>query len=152
MVILLNINDKEALAEVNEILKYTDISIVKMIPVKIIEYIQNNMSINSNFRVNENLDLFEQPIKQETKRILADIYRKYICTDSERKSLELLDKNQLFQEDELKKQMYNVDNLFDNKKKKNAFQTNNQNELVTVENKSLLSKFFITIKNFFHLS
>ena len=110
--IILNINDKKALAEVNEILKYTDSSIVELIPLKIRDYIQNNMSVNSDFKVIENLDLFEQPISQEAKRILAEIYRRYICTDDERKELEILDKKQLAQEEELKKQMYNVNDLF----------------------------------------
>lgn len=144
---MLNTNDKETLAEVNEILKYTDSSIVEMIPVKIRNFIQNNMNINSNFKVNKNVDLFEQPISQETKRILAEIYRKYICTDEERKALEILDKKQLLQEEELKKQMYNMDNLFVDNNKKCKNQTYSQNELVEIKEKSIVSKIFEKIKN-----
>lgn len=83
-----------ALSEVNEILKYTDDDIVSRIPKKFITFISNNMDTNHKFKVQENVELFEQPIRNETKTILAMIYRDYFCDDVERQELIDYDKMQ----------------------------------------------------------
>ena len=74
---------RKALYEVNEILKNTDKNLVKRVPKKFMDFIKENMDTKHNFCVQKNVELFEQPMKKETKIILAMIYKDYYC-DSKR--------------------------------------------------------------------
>ena len=64
------------------------------------------------FEVQENVELFEQPVMNETKIILAMIYRAYCCDDAENKELTEYDKLQEEIEEKIKKEKYNPDNIF----------------------------------------
>ena len=110
----MNNNYRIALSEVNEILKYTDDDIVSRIPKKFITFISDNMDTNHKFKVQENVELFEQPIRNETKTILAMIYKDYFCDDVERQELIDYDKMQKDIEEKIKYEKYNSDNIFKN--------------------------------------
>ena len=110
----MNSNYRIALSEVNEILKYTDDDIVSRIPKKFITFISDNMDTNHKFKVQENVELFEQPIRNETKTILAMIYKDYFCDDVERQELIDYDKMQKDIEEKIKYEKYNSDNIFKN--------------------------------------
>lgn len=90
----MNNNYRMALTEVNEILKYTDDNMVCRIPKKFISFVAENMDTSYKFKVQENVELFDQPIRNETKTILAMIYRDYFCNDIERQELIEFDKKQ----------------------------------------------------------
>lgn len=123
----LNNNYKIALSEVNEILKYTDDDIVSRIPKKFITFISDNMDTNHKFKVQENVELFEQPISNETKTILAMIYRDYFCDDVERQ--ELID--------------------YDNKNIKEPMQSS---AMIEVKPKNFVQKIFDKIKRLFKIN
>ena len=108
----MNNNYKKALFEVNEILKCTDDDMINSIPEKLIKFIQDNMDTNHEFEVQENVELFEQPVMNETKIILAMIYRAYCCDDAENKELTEYDKLQEEIEEKIKKEKYNPDDIF----------------------------------------
>lgn len=154
----LNYNYKIALSEVNEILKYTDDDIVSRIPKKFITFISNNMDTNHKFKVQENLELFEQPIRNETKTILAMIYRVYFCDDVEKQELIDYDKMQKDIEEKIKYEKYDPDNLF--KSRKTQLDDDNKNisepmqsiAMIKVKPKNFIQKIFDKIKRLFKIN
>ncbi len=111
----MNINYKKALSEVNEILKYTDDDVVNRIPKKFMSFIKDNMEPNYKFEVQAGLDLSKQPISNETRVILAMIYRDYICSDEEKKALLNKEEKKLERIESAKRGKFNPNNLFSNK-------------------------------------
>ena len=83
---------RKALFEVYTILENTEEEIRSKIPEKFINFIKENMDENHNFNLQYGKGLAEQNLMEETKQILALMYRDYICTKEERK--ELLEKEQ----------------------------------------------------------
>ena len=83
---------RKALFEVYTILENTEEEIRNKIPEKFINFIKENMDENHNFKLQYGKGLAEQNLMEETKQILALMYRDYICTKEERK--ELLEKEQ----------------------------------------------------------
>lgn len=151
----MNNNYRVALSEVNEILKYTDDEIVSRIPQKFITFILSNMEPNHQFKVQENLELFEQPIRNETKTILAMIYRDYFCDDIERQELIYYDKMQKDIEEKINYEKYNPDILFknsnsnldiDNINLKNSMQST---AMIEVKSNNFIQKLFDKIKKIF---
>lgn len=154
----MNNNYKIALSEVNEILKYTDDDIVSRIPKNFITFISDNMDTNHKFKVQENVELFEQPIRNETKTILAMIYRDYFCDDVERQELIDYDKMQKNIEEKIKYEKYNSDNLFKNKKtqldndNKNISKPMQSISMIEVKPKNFVQKIFDKIKKLFKIN
>lgn len=80
-------NYSQALVEVNEVLKFTDPELTKKIPESFRAYILANMSHNYTFSISEE-DLSENIVlKEETKNILALIYRNFFCSPKEKAHL-----------------------------------------------------------------
>lgn len=100
---------KMALAEVNQILMYTEQDVVSKIPEKFKSYIKNNMDKNHMIKIDENKSLVEQDIKSETKQILALIYRDYICSKEERLSLILQEQQKRNKLEREKQEKYKID-------------------------------------------
>ena len=135
----MNNNYRMALTEVNEILKYTDDNMVCRIPKKFISFVEENMDINYKFKVQENVELFDQPIRSETKTILAMIYRDYFCNETERQELIEFDKKQKDLEEKINYEKYNPENVFKNKKPQ--LDVDNKNTaLVDIKQKSFWQK------------
>ena len=95
---------KMALAEVNQILMYTKEDVVSKIPEKFKKFVENNMDQNHIIEINKNKSLVEQNIMEETKQILALIYRDYICLKEERANL-ILQEQRIEKE---KREKYNI--------------------------------------------
>lgn len=148
-------NYRMALSEVNEILKYTDYDIVKRIPNKFMIFISENMDKDYKFNVQEKVELFEQPIRNEAKTILAMIYKDYFCDDIERKELIDYDKMQRDIEEKMKYEKYNYDNLFKNKNTEIKKDNNNNIEsvqslaLIEIKSKNFIKEIIEKIKSFF---
>ena len=100
---------KMALAEVNQILMYTEENIVSKIPEKFKKFIENNMDQNHIIEINKNKSLVEQNIMEETKQILALIYRDYICSKEERANLILQEQQERQKIEKEKQEKYNID-------------------------------------------
>ncbi len=142
----------KAYREVYEILKNISKEDFEKIPQDIIRTIKNNMDNSYEYRLKENVVFEEQNVLQETKALLAIIYRDYWATDIERERIiakEQYDKR-IF-EDELRKK-YNPDNIF---KKRNDFEKNVQENILTetaiveYKEKKFIQRLFDKIKNLF---
>lgn len=66
-----------AVAEVLDILKYTDEELVKKIPEKLMKFWENNKSKTYIPKLDHNKKLTEMQLTPKTKSLLAMIYLKY---------------------------------------------------------------------------
>lgn len=134
---------RESLAEVNEILKYSSIEVIKKIPYRFRRYLIRNMDKEKNVKLKENKPLTEQEISEQAKNIVALIYRDYLVTSRERDSY-ISREVEMRKQKELKKQKkYNPDNLFENRKKRNIQRCITENKLpAIVKEKNEFIKFF----------
>lgn len=138
---------QEALAEVNEILKFSSIDLVKKIPYKFKKFIEDNM--DNNYKVTLDLDkpLNEQQIKSETKNIMSLIYRDYICTDAEKEKIIKHQKDTMERKEAEKAEKYNPDNLFKSKKKIEPIETVETTDLIVQEKQNIIQKLWSFIRN-----
>lgn len=143
--------DKNACAykEIYEILKMLPKELVNAIPIKLIKFFYDNMDKNHKFNVTK--ESIEENMLEETKVILAILFRDYWATQEQKEKI------LNFQEQEYKKyekeieEKYCIDNLFKNKTKTEENQTI-QNEIALVNQKEkLLTKLIKKIKSIFNL-
>lgn len=89
----------KAFTEVNIILNQAGEELINKVPEKLLELIKNNEDKNYQVNISEEISYEEQNLMEETKNILALIYRKYWCNEEERKAYdEILKKNQIIKE------------------------------------------------------
>lgn len=146
---------EKVLSEVNYILQNLPSEIQNKIPSDFKSAIVQNMDVTfipEPYDKNKTLD--EQNISEETKKILALIYRNYLVSDEERKKL-IIEENNIKQklEDE-KREKYGVEDVFNNKTK-NSQNTNIDSNLdkLTISksnNKKWYKKIFEKLLNFFN--
>lgn len=111
-----SIKEKESFIEVLEILKYMDKSLVEKVPKKLISVFEENGSKEYEFKLNPNISLKENNLKEETLTLLAILNLNYWCESEELKK-ELLAKyaeNERKYQEELR-QKYNPDDIFKKK-------------------------------------
>ncbi len=147
---MINSKYAKAYTEVLEIIKYFPEEEYNKIPKEKIEFYKNNMDKNYEFTINPEIDLSGQNISKEANAIIVTLYEDYFATEKQKvKIKEILELNQKKAEQE-KREKYNTDDLFKNKKENsenNNFQIpyNNTQETALVEYKE---SFFIRFKNF----
>lgn len=135
----------QALAEVSVILEHTNPDLVQMIPKKFLDYIWQNKDKNYEVNISSNLSLEDQEIKDETKSIMALIYRNYFCTQEEREKFDgLLNNNQIEYEKALNEK-YSYENIFKN----NSLKRDENNQLIEYKEENILQKIIKKIKAFF---
>ena len=78
----------EAYTEVYYILQNMSEADVSKIPMSVLEVIKRNRLRNYNVTIDTSLPLKDQSLKEETKAILAILYRKFLCDEDEREVLE----------------------------------------------------------------
>ena len=140
----------KAYREVYEILKNISKEDFEKIPQDIIKTIKNNMDTEYEYKLKENVDFEEQNVLQETKALLAIIYRDYWATNIERERIiekEQYDKK-IF-EDELREK-YNPDNLFKKKNKVEEIEKSTEcKELIEYKEESIFRQILRKIKSIF---
>lgn len=132
-------NYPKAYKEVYEILKCVpkeDLSKISQDLLKTIEY---NMDKTYDFKIQENLEFEEQPIMNETKAILAVLYRDYWASEDEKARILEKQKYDIKKAEEKKQEKYSSEDLFLNRK-----QVKEQNQELIIYNESWYMKF----KNF----
>lgn len=110
---------KEAAVEINSIFKYMELDILNKIPDKIKIFFKNIASDKYIFEYDQEKPLKEQNIKNETKGIIALLYRDYICTKEEKE--EYIKKYNQYIENvrQSQKGKSNVNDIFKNANNKN---------------------------------
>lgn len=132
-----------ALAEVNEILEYTEPELVQKIPEKVRTFIQSYAKKEYTKHINPNISICEQPLLKETEAILSLLFRNYWATEEEKIELEEKDK---LEYQELKE---NTQIAF--LKEKNIIEGAEQStSVVNVEILPWYKKIFLKFRNIFH--
>lgn len=138
-------NYKKAYTEVVEVLKYVPNEEVKKIPQEIIQALNEFSDKNYEYKIDKSVPFENQILLDETKSILAVLFRDYWATDYQREQIlisEKIEENKL--NEELSKK-YNPDDLFKNRKKNNLVSSS---EMIVYEEK-WYKKFLKYIKSFF---
>lgn len=141
---------REAFSEVEQILKLMPTNLSNRIPMKFKNIISLEKSKTYIPQISEPFE--ECELKEETKIILAVIYRDFLCSKEERENLLERDKNKLLEFEKELREKYNPDNLFKNKNTSSeSIQDNISTETAMVEykEKNFLQKLFDKIKNLF---
>ena len=137
---------EEAFYEIDEIFKIMPIDLLSKIPKEFREMISENKSKDYKLKIEEPLE--EQHLKKETIIILGLIYRDFICSAEERDKLQIQDAEEIRQiQEELNKQ-YDMNNVFENKKKKKE-PYDSSKDLVLYEEPGFIKKIFNLIKGIF---
>ena len=99
---------KIALTEVKEVLNNTEKEVLKKIPIRFMNFIENNMSKNIKVLINNDVGILEQDISNEAKAIVALIYRDYVCTTEERATLIESERKKREKEEKIKQEKYSI--------------------------------------------
>lgn len=101
-----------AFKEVNEIIKFFPRSEYEKIPKNFINFIKENMDNEYNYIVKHIDDFQNQEMLEETKIMLAIIYREFIASNEERKQIYETEKLEILQEEKINFEEYNPEDLF----------------------------------------
>ena len=142
----------KAYKQVIEILKYVPQESVDKIPQEMIKTFKINMDDKYDFKIDISKSFEEQDILEETKAILANIFRDYWATPEQKERILEKERNEREIEENKKREKYNPDNLF----KKRSTQQEEYvvtNEVAMVEYKEpFLKRIFNKIKRKFHIN
>ena len=110
-------NYYKAFAEVIEILAHVEEEIIEKISKNFISFLLENMDKEYIVEIDFSNENWEETILEETKAIIALIYRDYIISDEERKKLLAEEKKEQIKIEAELKEKYNPDNLFKKEEK-----------------------------------
>ena len=95
-----------AFAEVYEILNYLEEESYNKIPKDFLEVIEENRNKEYEYIVENPEDLTEQPMLPETRAILFNIFRDYLCTPEQREKIIKMQAEERKQNEEKKRIEY----------------------------------------------
>ena len=138
----------EAAVEFNSILEYTSEDLKNKIPKKFLDFLQSIQSKTYKFEYDKTKKLDEQKLKPKTRGLIALVYQDYICNDTEKE--EYIQKSQklIKQIEESKREKYNPNDIFKDKKIENDRDTTNTVEIVEYK-ESIIKRIIRKIKNIF---
>ena len=146
---------QNAFAEVSTILKNMEGKEFEKVPQDIINMIDINK--NNDYMINNKLDILSQPILQETKAILYNLYRDYLVTPEQKQ--EIL-KKQLAERYKLEKEkknnyidIFKINGVKNNLKNNNSHNVikNNKVSLEIVKKDKFIVKLWKKIKKWFRI-
>lgn len=132
--------------------------IIKLMPESLQNKIPNRFkNIISTEKLQAYIPNIKEPfeecsIMEETKIILAVIYRDFLCSEEEKKEIKLKDSQKLKEYEKELREKYNPDDIFKNKKNNQIKIEETQSEktaMVEYKEKNFLQKFFDKIKHLF---
>ena len=138
----------EAAVEFNSILEYTSEDLKNKIPKKFLDFLQSIQSKTYKFEYDKTKKLDEQKLKPKTRGVIALVYQDYICNEAEKE--EYIQKSQklIKQIEESKREKYNPNDIFKDKKIENDRDTTNTVEIVEYK-ESIIKRIIRKIKNIF---
>lgn len=133
--------------EVDEIFAHLPEELLNKVPAKIKKEVKANKDPNYEFEYDENKELKNQKIYEQTKDFIALIYILYICKkDEKQRLLKKCKENDLKKEKE-KEKKYKTEDLFKNKPPKN--EKKEETALQEIREPGFFGKIINKIKNFF---
>ena len=145
-------NYPKAYKEVVEILKYVPKESVDKIPQTMIDTFNAKMDNNYNFAIDINKSFEEQELLEETKAILANIFRDYWATPYQKERIEAKEKYDRQKIEEEKRANYNYDIFKKNDKtEKDEDKVENSNLPMEVKKEKFYEKIVNFFKKLFHI-
>lgn len=137
----------KALAEVSDIILHFNYNIIKKIPIKFINFIEENKDQNYIANIDYSISINEQKLLPETREILAIIYRDYLADEKERQ--EIINKSKQYEK--ALREKYNSENLLKKEEKENTNNIKNEDRKLEVYKESIFSKFIKFMKKLIKL-
>lgn len=141
-------NYAKAYKEVVEILNNVLLESVNKIPADMIEMFKHNMDTSYNFKIDVTRSFENQVLMEETKAILANIYKDYWATPYQKERInekERIDREILEKEKAVK---YNSDELF-NEKKELKEENYSKDLPIEIKKENFFKKLITFIKSLF---
>lgn len=144
-------NYAKAYKEIIEILKYIPEESVNKIPREMIEMFKTKQLVTYDFKIDTEKKFEEQELLEETKAILANIFRDYWATDYQKAKI-IEKENQDREECERqKRERYNPNEIFKNKQQdinvqKNLNENYNSKLPIEVQKQNIFQKLIVFIK------
>ena len=135
------------LVEVSVILKHLNKNEYDKIPKELIDRIEKNKDLEYIWNYNETKDLKNQNVSKDTIAILSYINMQYLLNEDQKKFVqEIFSENQKKIEN-IKKEKYDTDNLFKNKKVEGTKVQEEVHALVEYKEKNLIQQVWDKIKS-----
>ena len=138
-----------AYSEVLEILKYISVEDYNKIPKEKIKLFKTNANYDYSFQYNPNKTLNEQNVSKIAKGIIAILFRDYWATEIQREKIISKQNYDRQKMEEEKKERYNADTLFSNKKNIIINEENEEKSLVEIKDKKWYKRLFLFFRKFF---
>ncbi len=138
-----------AYTEIVEIISHFSLEEYNKIPSEKIDFFKDNMDKEYVFKIDPNIDLGKQNISKEARATLIALFKEYYATDRQKDIINRILMNNEQKADEEKRQKYNPDDIFANKKENKDIEENKEKSLE--ENNSLIEykdSFFEKFKRF----
>lgn len=144
-------NYQKAYKEILEILKYVPEESVKKIPQEMRDMFEKEQLKTYDFQIDTSKTFEEQELLEETKAILANIFRDYWATPYQKERIEIKEKYNRQQSEEQKRKRYNPNDLFKNKNNRNPDLEKLSNLPIEVKKESFFKKIINFFKKKFHI-
>lgn len=136
-------------SEVYDIIYHMEEELFNKIPKNFIDLMKQNRDENFEVNIDYSKSINDQDLQRGTRVILSLIYRDYLCSEEQRKTLIEKDEKELKQIEEEIREKYNPDNLF-KKRIEEKEEPEEQNSMV-IYKETIIQKLFNKIKKLFHL-
>lgn len=133
----------KAYTELLEILKHISKESLNKIPKEKLDMYNKNKDKNYTYKYDEQLEFEEQNILQLTRILIANLYIEYWAEEDEKNEIKQKDRKELEQIEKEKREKYNPDNLFNNKK---SIEKEEILNISVIENKNIFKKLLEKIK------
>lgn len=140
---------KMAYTELNEVLENLSDQERSMIPNLVISNIKKNMDNEYDFRYDDDKSILEQNLMPETKSMIIQIYKKYLCPVGEKEGWKTYDKLCHEKIEKKKQEMYNPDNIFKNNTINNIENDEEEKadrQIIEYKSENIFQKLFNKIK------
>ena len=145
-------NYPKAYKEVIEILKYVPQESVDKIPQKMRDTFTAKMDNTYNFSIDINKSFEEQELLEETKAILANIFRDYWATSYQKERIQAKERYDWQKIEEEKKKNYNYDIFKKKNKSENKEDVSGSNNLpIEIKKEKFFDRIIKFFKDFFHI-
>ena len=140
----------KAYTEVLEILKHLPENEYEKIPKTEIQFYESNCDKNYKYIYDETLTVEQQKISKEANTVIISIYMNYFANENQKWIIEEILKKNSIEEEKLKREKYDVDNIF---KQKNSEDINSSSENLPIEidtkKENFIKKIISKIKSIF---
>ena len=144
-------NYQKAYKEILEILKYVPEESVKKIPQEMRDMFEKEQLKTYDFQIDTSKTFEEQELLEETKAILANIFRDYWATPYQKERIEIKEKYDRQQSEQQKRKIYNPNDVFKNKNNRNPDFEKLSNLPIEVKKESFFKKIINFFKKKFHI-